>query len=65
MEKKVVTIRAHSKEVIGNKKFKTWIMISFQTEKNGDIHDLFLDKEKAEHFQKELNKKMEQNSLEE
>ena len=55
------TIRAYGKGVMGNGRHKTEIMLSFQTEKDGDIHDIFLDKEKAKCLTKELSERMADN----
>lgn len=62
METKVATIRAYGKNVRGNERFGTYIMIAFQVEKGEDIHDLFLTKEQAKSFQEELNRCMENNN---
>lgn len=55
------TIRAYGKGVMGNLRHRTDIMLSFQIEKEGEIHDIFLSKEKAESLQKELGERIEEN----
>ena len=55
------TIRAYSKGVMGNKRHKTEIMISFQANGEKEIHDIFLDKEKVEFFFNELKQRIEDN----
>lgn len=56
MESKVSTIRAYDKKCVGCQIFRASIMISFQTEKGGDITDIFLDDSQAELFHGELTK---------
>ncbi len=58
MEREIVvtTMRAYDKECIGCKKHGKHLMISFQAEKHGIVvHDMFLDKNTALVFQKELD----------
>ena len=54
-EVKVKNITIHDKNCIGCKKHNRFTMISYMTNENEIIHDLFLTKEQVEYLLKELS----------